>query len=157
MNLQIGSIEATALKDLPEVLSAYHRNYPDVKLSLQIDMNDVFEGLVLHRSLDGAFVTGPVSHPDLTEISFCRERLVLVGEAGHPDLQSDEILETAPLITFPGGSAFRRRFELLLTSKRISYSDRLVVMNSLGAMIANICAGIGATGTPLTHFSVQIL
>ena len=58
--LSIGSIEATALGDLPALLSAYHRKFPDVQLSLQTELNDYFIPQVLNRSLDGAFLAGPV-------------------------------------------------------------------------------------------------
>ena len=43
----------------------------------------------------------------------------------------------------PKRAAFPRRLELLLSSRSLPYGDRLTVLNSLGAMIANICAGIG--------------
>ena len=58
------------------------------------------------------------------------------------------MLANAPLITFPEGSAFRRSLELLLSSRSLSYMDRLTVLNSLGAMITNICAGIGCGYLP---------
>ena len=48
---------------------------------------------------------------------------------------------------------FRRRLELLLSSRSLPYMDRLTVLNSLGAMIANICAGIGCGYLP--RFTVQ--
>lgn len=141
--LALGSLEATALHDLPELLSAYHKSYPEVSLSLQTDMNDVFPGQVLSRKLDGAFVAGPVSHPELEEIDFKTEELILVSSGDERSRDVESILTYAPLITFPEGSVFRRRLELLLSSKSLPYADRLTVLNSLGAMIANICAGIG--------------
>ena len=52
------------------------------------------------------------------------------------------------MVTFPEGSVFRRRLELLLSSRSLPYMDRLTVLNSLGAMIANICAGIGCGYLP---------
>ena len=118
--LHIGSIEATALGDLPPLLSAYHRANP------------------------GAFVAGPVSHPDIHQVFFKTEHLVVVGSADHRHLELDEILDRQPLITFPdNGSIFRKRLELLLSSRSVSYVDRLTEQNSLGAMIAGISAGIG--------------
>ena len=78
-SLKLGSLEATALKHLPSLLSEYHRMYPDVSLSLQTDMNDVFLGQVLSRKIDGAFVSGPVNHPEIEEKYFRSEKLVLVG------------------------------------------------------------------------------
>lgn len=141
--LVLGSLEATALGDLPELLSAYHAKYPDVALSLQIDLNDFFVNKILQRSLDGAFMIGPVVHPFLVEAPYKTDFLVFVGSKSSHSAPPEEILQSAPLITFPEGSAFRQRFELLLASQEIPYYDRLFVMNSLGAMIANISAGLG--------------
>ena len=146
--LMLGSLEATALHDLPELLAAYHRQYPDVSLSLQTDMNDVFLDQVLTRKLDGAFVSGPVSHPNIEEQFFKTDELILVGSGATGNEDPEEMLAKAPLITFPEGSAFRRSLELLLSSQSLSYMDRITVLNSLGAMITNICAGIGCGYLP---------
>ena len=148
--LTLGSLEATALHDLPGLLSSYHKVSPDVTLSLQTDMNDVFPSQVLLRKLDGAFVTGPVSHPELEERFFKTEHLILVGSADAPWTGAEAALLEAPLITFPEGSAFRRRLELLLSSKSLSFRERLTEFNSLGAMITNICAGLGCGYMPRT-------
>lgn len=148
--LALGSIEATALHDLPNLLSAYHARYPEVKLSLQTDMNDVFEGEVLKRRLDGAFLAGPVQHPELDSVYLKNDRLVLVGGGKDSSYDADRILREEPLITFPEGSVFRRRLELLLSSLKAFYADRFIIFNSLGAMISNICAGIGFGYLPWT-------
>ena len=146
--LVLGSIEATALQDLPKLLANYHRSYPDVMLSLQTDMNDVFLGQVLSRKLDGAFVSGPVAHPEIEETFFKHEELILVGGVHEGEADATSVLAQAPLVTFPEGSAFRRRLELLLSSRSLPYVERLTVLNSLGAMIANISAGIGCGYLP---------
>ena len=76
--LRIGSIEAAAFGDLPKLFSSYHREYPDVKLSLTTDLNDVFQNLVLNRELDGAFVAESVNHQDIDELFLKKDRLILV-------------------------------------------------------------------------------
>lgn len=141
--LAIGALEAVALKYLPDLFARYHADYPDVTLTLQTDMNDVFQGKVLKRELDGAFVAGPVTHPDLSAVAIATERLVLVGSADAKSNVPETLLAASPLITFPKGSVFRRRFELLLSSLSVDYLHRLNTMNSLGANITNICAGLG--------------
>lgn len=40
------------------------------------------------------------------------------------------------------GSIFRKRFEMLLSSRAVAYVDRLTEQNSLGAMITGISTGI---------------
>ena len=149
-NLRLGSIEATAFEDLPALLLAYRKDNPDVRLSLKVDLNDVFLKPVLDRALDGAFVAGPVTHPELTSIKLKQEQLVLVGSKTEEGLSSDRILEHAPLITFPEGSVFRQHLELLLSSRNLSWQDRTTYVNSLGAMIATISAGIGFGYLPLS-------
>ena len=132
------------------MLLAYRNDNPDVRLSLKVDLNDVFLKPVLDRALDGAFVAGPVTHPELTSIKLKQEQLVLVGSKTEEGLSSDRILEHAPLITFPEGSVFRQHLELLLSSRNLSWQDRTTYVNSLGAMIATISAGIGFGYLPLS-------
>jgi len=142
-DLRLGSIEATALNDLPKLIGDYHLKYPAVHITLKTDLNDFFQKPVLDHALDGAFVEGPMNHPELEEIIFKKEKLVLVGSSSEKNLTAEEILQEKELITFPDGSSFRRRMEKLLTLKGISYSDRITIFNSLGAMITNIAAGLG--------------
>lgn len=154
--LALGSLEATALRDLPPILAEYHQQYPDVILSIQTDMNDVFLPQVLSRKLDGAFISGPINHPDLEETFFKTEELILVGSSEYCKESADHILTEAPLITFPEGSAFRRHLELLLSSKSLPYMERLTVLNSLGAMVTNICSGIGCGYLPRSVVQLYI-
>ena len=142
-DLRLGSIEATALNDLPKLIGDYHLKYPAVHITLKTDLNDFFQKPVLDHALDGAFVEGPMNHPELEEIIFKKEKLVLVGSSSEKNLTAEEILQEKELITFPDGSSFRRRMEKLLTLKGISCSDRITIFNSLGAMITNIAAGLG--------------
>ena len=148
--LMIGTIEATAFTELPSLLLGYRRENPDVQLSLKVDLNDVFLKPLMERSLDGAFIAGPVVHPELTSIRLKQERLVLVGSRNEAILSADQILTEAPLVTFPEGSVFRRRLELLLASEKLSFQDRMTYVNSLGAMIATISAGVGYGYLPLS-------
>ena len=80
-SLMIGSIEATALGDLPGLFADYHREYPDVKLSLTTDMNDVFVDKVLNREIDGAFVAESPGRKELDEIFIKNEKLVFIASA----------------------------------------------------------------------------
>lgn len=147
-NLMIGSIEATALGDLPSLFAAYHREYPDVKLSLKTDMNDVFQYSVLNRELDGAFVAESPGNRELEEVFVKKDHLILVSSSQDGTDDGMELLQSAPVITFPEGSIFRRRLELLMASLEITYGDRLIVLNSLAAQLVNIAAGLGVGYLP---------
>lgn len=142
-NLMIGSIEATALGDLPGLFADYHREYPDVKLSLTTDMNDVFVDKVLNREIDGAFVAEPPGRKELDEVFIKKEKLVFVASAQEQAPDLGELLKTAPVITFPEGSIFRRRLELLLASHGNLSPAQTIILNSLGAQLVNISSGLG--------------
>ena len=147
-SLTIGSIEATALGDLPSLFAEYHRDYPDVKLSLTTDMNDVFVDKVLNREIDGAFVAESPERKELNELFIRKDKLVFVTSIQEESSDIWELLKTAPVITFPEGSIFRRRLELLLASHGIISPSQMIILNSLGAQLVNITSGLGVGYLP---------
>ena len=148
--LTIGAIEATALGDLPKLFANYHREYPDVKLSLTTDMNDVFADKVLNREIDGAFVAESQRRAELDEVFIKKEKLIFVASAQEQASDLWELLKTAPIITFPEGSIFRRRLRLLLASHGIISPAQTIILNSLGAQLVNISSGLGIGYLPET-------
>src|SRR5699024_11882229 len=74
--LEIGTVE-TVIK-LPSLLSNYHRNYPNVDLSLISGVTKELIDQLLKRKLDGAFVTGFESHPTIDKVDVFQEHLVLI-------------------------------------------------------------------------------
>src|SRR4051795_9192244 len=60
--LAIGSMETTAAVRLPALLSEFHRRYPAVRLSLRTSTTADLVAGVLHRTVRGGLVAGPVQH-----------------------------------------------------------------------------------------------
>src|SRR4051794_34943583 len=76
--LVIGSLETTAGLRLPGVLADFVERNPEVDLELRTGTTcELVEGVLAHR-LEGAFVCGPVHHPELDEQRAFREELVIV-------------------------------------------------------------------------------
>lgn len=63
--LTIGSLETTAGLRLPALLAAYAENYPEVDFELVTGTTCELVEAVLASRLEGAFVCGPVNHPEL--------------------------------------------------------------------------------------------
>ena len=63
--LAIGSMETTAAVRLPPLLARFHRKCSKVQVSLRTAPTEILVKAVLDRSLDGAFVAGPIDHPGL--------------------------------------------------------------------------------------------
>src|SRR5262245_8885167 len=76
--LAIGSMETTAAVRLPQLLARFHRDFPAVQLTLRTGPTAALVNDVLEGTFDGAFVCGPIEHPDLAAVSVFKEELVLV-------------------------------------------------------------------------------
>ena len=86
--LAIGSMETTAGSRLPGVLAAFGEECPRVDFTLVTDTTDALTTQVIEHRLDGAFVCGPVRHPDLVSEQVFIEQLVLVSGVRVADLDS---------------------------------------------------------------------
>lgn len=73
-SLRIGSMETTAAVRLPALLSEFYLVYPEVQIEVRTGPTaELLEHVLAHR-LDGAFVAGPVHHPNIVARSaFCEE------------------------------------------------------------------------------------
>src|SRR5262249_15004618 len=76
--LAIGSMETTAAVRLPPLLTQFHQSFPEVQLSLRTGPTAILAEAVIDGTLDGAFVAGPIDHPDLISSVAFKEELVLV-------------------------------------------------------------------------------
>src|SRR5699024_4914896 len=79
--IEIGTVETVT--DLPNILSNYHRNYPNVNLSLITGVTKNLISQILTRKLDGAFVAGFDGHPEIEQKEVFQEELVLISSNDH--------------------------------------------------------------------------
>jgi DNA-binding transcriptional LysR family regulator len=102
---------------------------------------------VIACRLEGAFVAGPVSHPELSWQVVFREELVLVTAPNHRSI--DELAAVADLktIVFQIGCSYRQRLEALLAERGI-VTARPLEFGSLEAIISCVSAGVGVTLLP---------
>lgn len=145
--LHIGTLETTAALRLPAALSAYTQAYPEVALSLTTGTSSSLVAEVLDRSLDGAFVAGPVQHADLAEDVMFREELVLVTSPAfrNPDDLGEQ--RDLKIIVFRSGCSYRQRLENILAQRGIQTAQPLE-FGSLDAIIGCVAAGVGITLLP---------
>jgi DNA-binding transcriptional LysR family regulator len=102
---------------------------------------------VVECRLEGAFVAGPVDHPDLQQESIFREELVLVTPRsirGIEDLSSISDLKT---IVFRVGCSYRKRLDNLLNKAGILVAQPLEFA-SIEAILGCVAAGVGITLLP---------
>ena len=146
-SLTIGSLETTAALRLSPVLAAYAAAYPEVDLVLSTGTTCELIDAVLEHRLEGAFVCGPVAHPELEAEPIFREQLVLVTGPNARSL--DDALTTSDLkiVVLRAGCSYRQRLEDILARRGI-VGVRLLEFGTLEAIRGCVAAGLGITLLP---------
>ena len=145
--LAIGSLETTAGLRLSSVLAAYAEAYPNVDLELTTGTtSELVEAVLAHR-LEGAFVCGPVNHPELEEEGVFREELAIVTAGSVRRL--DDILGRSEvrIIVFRAGCSYRQRLENLLATRGI-VATRCLQFATLEGILGCVGANLGLTLLP---------
>jgi DNA-binding transcriptional LysR family regulator len=145
--LSIGSLETTAALRLPPILSAYAESYPDVDLSLVMGTTVELTERVLDRAIEGAFVCGPVQHPDLREDVVFREQLAVVAPRAVRSL--DEALgePSRKVIVLRAGCSYRQRLEEMLRARGLA-GMRQLEFGTVEGLLGCVAAGLGITLLP---------
>jgi DNA-binding transcriptional LysR family regulator len=145
--LAIGALETTAALRLSPLLASYATAHPHVDLVLRTGTTAEMIEQVLDRKLEGAFVCGPVVHPELAATSTFVEELVLLSAPsrksiaellGQPDLR---------LVILRAGCSYRQRLEEVLARRGIVGLRRLE-FGTLEAILGTVAAGLGITLLP---------
>jgi DNA-binding transcriptional LysR family regulator len=145
--LVIGSMETTAAIRLPILLSKFHREYPAVDLMLKTGPTEQNVQGVLQYELDGAFVAGPIEHPDLTYRTVIEEELVLITDALHQPLSSIKEIQNRTILVFRNGCSYRARFEEWLHHEGV-IPEKIMEFGTLDGIIGCVSAGLGISLLP---------
>lgn len=145
--LVVGSLETTAAVRLAPVLAAYATAYPEVDLALRTGTTRELIEAVLEYRIEGAFVCGPVDHPELAEQPAFAEELVLVTAPGMRDLEHAMGGNAVKLLVLREGCSYRQRLEEVLARRGAVVSRRLE-FGTLDAITGCVAAGLGITLLP---------
>ncbi|RAS71554.1 LysR family transcriptional regulator [Priestia endophytica] len=145
--LRIGSMETTAAIWLPKILPDYHADYPNVDLSLVTGPTEQHIHAILHYELDGAFVSGPIDHPELIQDEIIEEELVLITATSHPPIASIQDIDTYTMLVFRKGCSYRAKFNSILQEEGI-FPTKLMEFGVMEAIIGCVSAGLGISLLP---------
>ena len=147
--LSLGSLETTTALRLSPLLGQFAKTYPQVRLVVTTGTTRRLIDDVVSCRVDGAFVAGPISHPDLEhehEVIF-REELVLVTAPAIHTMQDLAKITDLKTIVFQIGCSYRQRLESLLADMGIVTSKPLE-FGSLDTIVSCVSAGVGITLLP---------
>lgn len=145
--LVIGSLETTAGLRLPGVLADFAERYPEVDLELATGTTCELVESVLAPRLEGAFVCGPVNHPELDEQRVFREELVIVTARSVRRVDDFFARPEVQIIVFRAGCSYRQRLENLLTARGV-VATRILQFATLEGILGCVGADVGLTLLP---------
>ena len=164
-SLLIGSLETTAALRLTPFLSQFVADFPEVDFSLRTGTSRELVEDVLEHRLEGAFVCGPVHHPDLLQRKMYQERLVLLTARRETSLGAYLRKNDLRIVVLRAGCSYRLILESWLAHRGI-VGVRLLEFGTLEAIyrVGISPAGYGAqadhlsavSGGQLAHLNVVI-
>jgi LysR family transcriptional regulator, cell division regulator len=145
--LTIGCLETAAAMRLSTVLTQFVASYPAVDLSLRTGTSCELIDQVLQGTVDGAFVCGPVCHPDLETETIFREELVILTTPTCLDV--DVLMRKSDLriVVLRAGCSYRLKLEAYLAQSGV-VGVRTLEFGTLEAILTCVAAGIGITLLP---------
>jgi LysR family transcriptional regulator, cell division regulator len=148
--LAIGSMETTAAVRLPPLLARFHQRCPEVQLSLRTGPTAMLAEAVIGSALDGAFVAGPIDHPDLVSTVAFKEELVLLTARrwkSFAALRAGTSTSGPTILVFRTGCSYRQRLEQLMSELGWPSAARLE-FGTLDGIIGCVAADMGVTLLP---------
>jgi LysR family transcriptional regulator, cell division regulator len=148
--LSIGSMETTAAVRLPPILAQFHEGFPLVELALRTAPTATLVQDVLDGNLDGAFVAGPIEHPDLIAVRAFSEELVLITASRWKSLAALRDAKRGcglSVLVFRTGCTYRQKLEQILLEMGWPCGTRLE-MGTLDGIMGCVAADMGATLLP---------
>lgn len=145
--LTVGSLETTAALRLSSVLAEFVAAHPAVNLSLRTGTTHELIEQTVERRLEGAFVCGPVSHPDLVVEPFFREELVVLTAPNIADFEALALPGDIRIIVLRASCSYRQHLEALLARRGI-VGVRHLEFGTLEAIVSCVSAGLGITLLP---------
>jgi DNA-binding transcriptional LysR family regulator len=145
--LTIGSLETTAALRLAPALADYAATWPDVDLVLRTGTTAEMTRAVLQHEVEGAFVCGPVSQPELVATSVFREELMVATARRIETLDALFAAGAPKIVVLRAGCSYRQRLEAVLAARGVS-GLRLLEFGTIDALTACVTAGVGITLLP---------
>ncbi|HDR7619559.1 DNA-binding transcriptional LysR family regulator [Bacillus sp. RC55] len=142
--LNIGTVDT--VHPLPTILASYHKQFPNVDISLKTDVSQRLILDILEFKLDGAFVTSPIQDSSLEQYKVSTKTLVLFSNRPTFDIQD---LKNETFLVFSPGCGYRFVLEKWLKDEGILLK-KIMEFNMLEMILHSVSLGLGITVLPVT-------
>lgn len=151
-SLRVGVLPTLAAPLVKNLLTPYHKLYPQVQLSLETGNPGKLSGKLLKYGLDVAFSAESITHPELETTAISCEEIVVLAPPQTATIKLDHVLSEYVLVLAPRGCVHRSFLERYLAKEGLEAKGSFE-FTSVDARIAAVSEGIGIT--PLPRLTVQ--
>jgi DNA-binding transcriptional LysR family regulator len=145
--LEIGTLETTLALRLPLLIARFANAWPEVRPVVRTGTTQSLIQAVVDCKLEGAFVAGPVEHPELQAETVFQEELVLVTSRAVRTLEAVRAITHLKTVVFRIGCSYRQRMDSLLSGMGLLAPEPLE-FGSIDGILACVAAGVGITLLP---------
>ncbi len=149
----IGAMESTAAARLPQVLSQFHAENPEVSVRLTTATAGALQNSLSNEEIDVAFIAEPVGNRGFQTLPVFSEELCLVAARTYTSISKTASLNGRTVIAFEEGCAYRRYLNDWLLGEGIVPGTTLSVGSYL-AMLSCVSAGTGFAVIPRSVLSI---
>lgn len=131
--LRIGASTTISQYVVPEMIAAFHRQFPDVRISMLSGNSREIEDALSSDIIDIGMVEGVIRQPQLKYSSFMDDELVAIVRSDNTQLTKESIslaeLKSIPIVIREFGSGTLDVIQQALKRQGISLSDLDIEMN----------------------------
>jgi len=153
-NLTVGASQTIGTYFVPQIIALFAKNYPQIKLNVEVDSTRIITKRVIDRDIDIALVGGQIPQElnEKLEIeTFAEDELTLIVPKSHPFVTNNlkvitkEDLYHLNFITLNDSSTIRKFIDTILIQNQIEINQFNIIMqlNSIEAIKTAVSLGLG--------------
>ena len=153
-NLTVGASQTIGTYFVPRIIALFAKDYPQIKLNVEVDSTRIITKRVIDRDIDIALVGGQIPQELNKKLEieiFAEDELSLIVPKSHPfvtnklKIISKEDLYHLNFITLSDTSTIRKFIDTILIQNKIEISQFNIIMqlNSIEAIKTAVSLGLG--------------
>jgi len=152
--LTVGASQTIGTYLVPQIIALFAKNYPQIKLNIQVDSTRIITKQVIDKEIDIALVGGQIPqelNKKLEIETFAEDELTLIVPKSHPFVTNKlkvitkEDLYHLNFITLNDNSTIRKFIDTILIQNQIEINQFNIIMqlNSIEAIKTAVSLGLG--------------
>jgi DNA-binding transcriptional LysR family regulator len=157
--LRLGSVNSVGIYFLPEVLTAFHRKFPDVDVEMEMHTSNRVMELLQENQVDLALIAWDRQYPQLESTVIMQDELVLVAHPQHPlarkRTQSLSDLAGHRFVGYEPGTPTRILIDAHFKGLGLSL-DYVLSLSNIATIKHMVVAGMGLTFLPRLAVELEL-